>query len=257
VTSTTSPRARPGRRTLRPDAWWAAPLATFVLLSVFVAYSIWAVLQNAHYYATPYISPIYTPCLAANCGEQANAVLLGSWWRWSPALVVAGFPVAFRLTCYYYRKAYYRAFWLSPPACAVAEPHRRYTGETRLPLLLQNLHRYFWYAGLLVAVVLTYDAVRGFHFPDGWGVGLGSLVLSANVVLFWLYCLSCHSCRHIVGGRLNHFSRHRVRYRLWQQASVLNARHGLFAWLSLPAVVATDLYVRLLSMGVLHDPRLL
>jgi hypothetical protein len=99
--------------------------------------------------------------------------------------------------------------------------------------------------------------VRGFHFPDGWGVGLGSLVLTANVLLFWLYCLSCHSCRHIVGGRLNHFSRHPVRYWLWLQASILNARHGLFAWLSLPAVVATDLYVRLLSTGVLHDPRLL
>ena len=52
----------------------------------------------------------------------------------------------FRLTCYYYRKAYYRSFWLSPPACAVPDGHKKYTGETRFPLIFQNLHRYFFYA---------------------------------------------------------------------------------------------------------------
>ncbi len=56
------------------------------------------------------------------------------------------FLLGFRLTCYYYRKAYYRAFWQSPPACAVAEPHGKYTGETRFPLIMQNVHRYFFYA---------------------------------------------------------------------------------------------------------------
>ena len=34
----------------------------------------------------------------------------------------------------------------------------------------------------------------------------------ANVVLLWAYTLSCHSCRHIIGGRLNNFSKHPVRY---------------------------------------------
>ena len=51
------------------------------------------------------------------------------------AALTLPFLLLFRLTCYYYRKAYYRAFWLSPPACAVAEPHAKYTGETRFPLL--------------------------------------------------------------------------------------------------------------------------
>ena len=65
-------------------------------------------------------------------------------------------------TCYYYRKAYYRAFWLSPPSCAVAEPHKRYTGETRFPLVLQNVHRYFFYLGVVLNAVLTYDTVVAF-----------------------------------------------------------------------------------------------
>ena len=80
-----------------------------------------------------------------------NWELFGSWWGLSPALLILIFPLGFRLTCYYYRKAYYRGFWASPPACAVAEPHAKYTGETRFPLILQNIHRYFFYFAVLVA----------------------------------------------------------------------------------------------------------
>jgi hypothetical protein len=100
----------------------------------------------------------------------------------------------------------------------VAEPHRKYTGETRFPLILQNIHRYFFYAAILVAGVLTYDTVLAFrdeHYR--WGhMGLGTLVFLVNIVLIWAYTLSCHSCRHIVGGKLKHFSKHPVRYRAWQ-----------------------------------------
>ena len=131
-------------------------------------------------------------------------------------LLVLPFLLGFRLTCYYYRKAYYRSFWLSPPACAVAEPHGKYTGETRFPLILQNSHRYFFYAALVVSLINTYDAIRAFHGDDGgFGIGLGTMIMVVNVVLLWAYTLSCHSCRHIVGGRLKHFSKHPVRYRAW------------------------------------------
>ena len=84
------------------------------------------------------------------------------WCPLSSALIILIFPLGFRMTCYYYRKAYYRSFWLSPPACAVAEPHKAYSGETRLPLILNNIHRYFWYAAIVVALILTYDAVLAF-----------------------------------------------------------------------------------------------
>jgi hypothetical protein len=166
-------------------------------------------------------------------------------------------PGGFRATCYYYRKTYYRAFWFSPPACAVAEPHKAYTGETRFPLIFQNIHRYFFYLALLVAGVLTYDAVISFHGEDGgFGIGLGTVILWVNVVLIWAYTLGCHSCRSITGGRLNHFSRHPVRYWTWTQVSKLNARHQQFAWYSLFSVLAADFYVLLVASGAIDDLRI-
>jgi hypothetical protein len=161
------------------------------------------------------------------------------------------------MTCYYYRKAYYRAFWLSPPACAVAEPHKGYSGETRFPLILQNIHRWFLYAASLVSLILTYDVVISFRDEDGnWGhMGLGSLVMLVNIVLIWAYTLSCHSCRHVVGGRLRHFSKHPLRYRAWTVVSRLNERHALWAWLSLFSVGLTDYYIYLLATGTISDMR--
>jgi hypothetical protein len=121
--------------------------------------------------------------------------------------------------------------------------------------VVNNLHRYFWYAGVLIAVVLTYDTVVAFRFSDGWGVGLGSLIFLLNAAAFWLYSLSCHSCRHAVGGRLKHFKRHPLRYRFYNLVSKLNHHHPAFAWISLPAMVFTDLYVRLVASGVVTDLR--
>jgi hypothetical protein len=169
---------------------------------------------------------------------------------------VLPFPLGFRLTCYYYRKAYYRSFWRSPPACAVPDGHARYTGETRFPLILQNIHRYFFYLALPFPVILTFDALRAFSFPDGFGLGLGTLVLLVNAAFLWLYTLSCHSCRHLCGGGLNAFSKAPVRFWLWRKVSALNGRHMLLAWVSLFTVALADLYVRLVASGVITDPRL-
>ena len=139
----------------------------------------------------------------------------------------------------------------------VAEPHRRYTGETRLPLIGHNVHRYFWYFAIIFNGILTYDAVLAFRDENGnWGhMGLGTLIVLANAVLLALYSLSCHSCRHIVGGRLNNFSRHPLRYRAWTAVSRLNARHMQLAWISLFGVAFTDFYVFLLATGTISDLR--
>lgn len=252
-------RAQIEARHLRTDRWWASPLVTAIVLIAFVIYATWRAFANSHYYSAPYVSPFYSPCVASNCVSMPGGPdvgIFGPWWGISPALLVLIFPLGFRLTCYYYRKAYYRSIWQSPTACAVAEPHKKYTGETRFPLILQNVHRYFFYLGLILNVLLTWDAVIAFRDAKGaWGhMGLGTLVLLANAALLWLYSLSCHSCRHAVGGRLKHFSRHPVRYRFWTLVSKLNTRHMLIAWVSLFGVALTDLYVYLVASNAFTDP---
>jgi hypothetical protein len=256
---TTAPgRAQISARTLRTDRWWVQPAVTVVVLVAFIIYATIRAFANDYYYSAPYISPFYSPCLATNCVPGSGEIsIFGDWWKLSPALIILIFPLGFRLTCYYYRKAYYRGFWSSPPACAVAEPHGKYTGERRFPLVLNNVHRYFFYAGLIFNVILTYDAVIAFRDSAGaWGhMGLGTLVLLANAALLWLYSLSCHSCRHVMGGRLTHFSKHPVRYKAWTFVSKLNTRHMAFAWASLIGVALADLYVALVAGGTISDLR--
>ena len=256
------PQGRAEPRTRRTDRWWLQPLVTVVALGLFVIYGAVRTFMNDYYWVPEYhyLAPFYSPCLSAACVPGAS-----HWGQWFPALgpflpppvFVLPFVLGFRLTCYYYRKAYYRSFWAAPPACAVTEPHSYYTGETRFPLKLQNVHRYFFYAALLVAAVLTYDTAIAFRGADGgFGAGLGTLLMVINVVLLWAYTLSCHSCRHLVGGRINHFSRHPVRYWLWTKATWLNGRHMQLAWASLVSVAVVDLYVLLIASGAIGDLRL-
>ncbi len=251
-------RARLEKKNLRSDNWWLAPAATATALVLFALYATFRAFQFDYYYSAPYLTPFYSPCVTTECVPGTSD--LGqpvSWWPLSPALIILIFPLGFRLTCYYYRKAYYRAFWFSPPACAVAEPRRRYTGETRFPLVGQNAHRYFWYVSVIFGLILSYDVILAFRDPQGnWGhMGLGTVIMLLNVILVWLYTLSCHSCRHIMGGKLKHFSRHPIRYRAWQRISTLNARHMQLAWASLTSLVITDLYIFALATGTISDPR--
>ena len=94
-----------------------------------------------------------------------------------------------------------------------------------------------------------------FQSPDGFGFGLGNLVLVGNVALLWAYTASCHSCRHITGGRLKHFSRHPVRYRAWGFISKLNGKHMELAWITLGSLLVTDFYVMAVAAGWISDLR--
>ena len=250
-------RAKIDAATLRTDRWWLQPLVVFLALTAFVVYSAWRVFMGKYYYSSPYISVYYSPCLVTTCTEGAEPGGPISWWTLSPALLTAWIPLTFRFSCYYYRKAYYRAFWMSPPACAVAEPHGKYTGERRMPLILNNVHRYTFYLALVLNVILTWDAVVAFRNSEGqWGhMGLGTVILTVNAIALWLYTLSCHSCRNAVGGRITHFSKHPVRYQMWTFISKLNAHHMRWAWVSLCTVVLADFYVYLLASGHATDLR--
>jgi hypothetical protein len=234
---------------MRRDAWWVELVPVIVVLGTFSVYATWRAFENDFYEWGPYLSPFYSP------------VIKPSWWPFSPALLILGGPLGFRATCYYYRKAYYRAFFLDPPACAVGEGRsHRYRGETAFPLILQNLHRYFLYVALIFLIILWYDAFHAFWFDGGFGIGVGSLVLLINIVLLTCYTFSCHSLRHIVGGKVDCFSCVAFggpRHKAWKGLSFLNDHHMLFAWLSLFSVGVADLYVRLVASGTIQDLRLL
>jgi hypothetical protein len=104
-------------------------------------------------------------------------------------------------------------------------------------------------------VILTLDALLAFRDSEKhWGhMSVGTLVLLINASLLWGYSVSCHSCRHIVGGRLRNFSKHPVRYKAWTVVSRLNEKHQNFAWVSLFGVALTDLYVRLVATGAITN----
>lgn len=257
-------RGGPDVMTLRQDRWWKPVLLTVTVLSAFVVYVTWAAFQNRYYFVgagmhRDLLSPLYSPCIVNACSLAPGAShgIQLSIWNFSPALIVLVVPGGFRLTCYYYRRAYYRSFWGSPPACGVSDAHTKYSGETRLPLLLQNAHRYFFYLAFAVNIVLTIDAVLSFSEPGiGIGVSVGTLVLCVNAALLWLYTLSCHACRHLCGGGLRSFSNHPLRARLWRFLTPLNSRHMQVAWVSLIFVALTDVYVRLVASGTITDYRL-
>lgn len=236
--------------TLRRDAWWLELLPVVILLGLFGIYATARAFEGRYYEWGPYLSPFYSPLIDPE----------HRWWPFSPALLILAGPLGFRATCYYYRKAYYRSFFLDPPACAVGEGRRRYHGETTFPFVLQNSHRFFLYLAVLFLAFLWYDAVVSFRFDGGFGVGVGSLVLTVNVALLSLYTFSCHSLRHLVGGKVDCFScsaSGRARHGAWRRVTALNERHGLFAWLSLISVAVADLYVRSVACGAVTDVRLL
>ncbi|HVH64839.1 MAG TPA: hypothetical protein VM674_02295, partial [Candidatus Acidoferrum sp.] len=73
-----------------------------------------------------------------------------------------------------------------------------------------------------------------------------------------LYTFTCHSFRYLMGGRIDAFSR--VRFgKAWHRAVIflnrLNPRHGVYDWVSMFSVAFTDIYIRLLMAGVIHEPR--
>ena len=259
------PAPRGFGETSRRDRWWALPGIIFVLLISFLVYATWAAFQNAHYAFGNYLAPFYSPVL---WGESAHAWFgpKPGWWPgwlpFSPALLILPFPAGFRVTCYYYRGAYYKAIWQDPPACAVGEPRKKYLGENSFPLIAQNVHRYFLYFALLFLFFLAHDVWKALWFADGaggerFGIGVGTLVLALNVVLLGGYTFGCHSLRHLVGGRRDKLSGLAGNALAYRCVGCFNRSHMIWAWCSLLWVAFSDVYVRLCSMGIWHDLRIL
>jgi len=236
--------------TLRQDAWWVDILPFAIVFTAFAIYATWRALAGDYYWADPYLSPFYSPLIDPN----------HHWWPFSPAILIMGGPLGFRLTCYYYRKAYYRSYFLDPPACAVGEGRKHYSGERKFPFILQNVHRYFFYVAVFFIVVLWYDAIIAFDFPDGIHIGVGTLIMLVNVILLTVYTFSCHSLRHLIGGKMDCFSctaTGGMRHSGWKGVTKLNEHHMFWAWVSMISVGLTDFYIYLVASGVVKDIRLL
>jgi len=263
------PLIQPARftSTSRIDAWWMQPVLTAFGLVVFFGYLTLRAFDATHVWYPPYISPTVAPPLFTPASGYPGSVpveyaWLGAfpdWWPaflpQSPAFFVPALAIAFRLTCYYYRGAYYKAFAMRPPACAVAGIRRRYRGETAL-LLFQNLHRYTLYGALFLLVCLWWEGLAAFFRDGRFGIGVGTVMMLINAGLLSAYTFGCHSWRHLIGGRLDCFScgaSVSQGYGAWKWSSWLNGHHMPFAWCSLVWVALTDLYIYLVSSGTIRD----
>ncbi|MBY0522670.1 MAG: hypothetical protein K2R98_04705 [Gemmataceae bacterium] len=288
---TTVPAATGFGATSRRDAWWFGPLATLLGLLAFLLYANYIVFFVPGYFeirqdranffkadnpaVAPYLAPFHSPLFYDAQSphawfHQAKPDWWPSWFPFSSAMLILIFPAGFRMTCYYYRKAYYRAFWADPPACAVGEPRKSYWGENHWPLLIQNVHRYFLYMAIVILLFLAWDALLAFRWPvvegnrivgHSFGVGLGTVIMWVNVVFLSGFTLGCNSLRHLVGGRMNCFAcpnnlaNVTGRYKAWHWVTRFNERHMLWAWLSLISVGFTDLYIRMCASGTWNDIR--
>jgi hypothetical protein len=255
-------------KTSRRDRWWMAPATTALGLLVFFGYLTFRAFRATYVWFDPYISPAVAPPVFTPASGYAGAVPVShawfgafpGWWPsfvpQSPAFFIPALAIAFRFTCYYYRGAYYKAFFLTPPNCAVGGVPRKYQGE-RVLLIFQNLHRYTLYGALFLLVFLWSEAFGAFFREGRFGIGVGTVVMLVNAALLSSYTFGCHSWRHLIGGRKDCFScRGGVvssRYRLWRVSSWLNERHMACAWFSLAWVSFTDLYIYLLSTGTVRD----
>jgi len=267
----TVPIAQPPRgfaSTSRVDQWWLAPAWTAIGLIVFFGYLTLRAFNATYVYYAPYISPTVAPPLFTPASGYPGAVpvehaWLGAfpaWWPWfipqSPAFFIPALAILFRFTCYYYRGAYYKAFFLKPPSCAVRGVPFAYRGERAL-LVFQNLHRYALYGALFLIVCLWWEGIAAFFREGRFGIGVGTVVMVINAALLSFYTFGCHSWRHLIGGRVDCFScdggAASAHYRPWSLSTWLNERHMLFAWFSLVWVAFTDLYIYLVSSGAIRD----
>lgn len=265
-------------KTLRTDKWWLYPGAVLFGLVCFLIYGLWSAWQADYYWYSAgasgfggYLAPFYSPLIFIKEGVAGAApmehALFGAWPAWwpkwvppSPSLLILAIPGIFRFTCYYYRKAYYRAFTGTPPACAVgAVPRKRkvgYLGETGL-MRVQNIHRITMYFAMFYILVFFYDAYLSFFRGGELGVGLGSILLLGNPILLAAYSFGCHSVRHLISGRRDCFSCSiggEISHKNGKLVTWLNQRHERFAWLSLIWIMVADFYIRMVSMGYINDP---
>jgi hypothetical protein len=239
--------------TLRVDRWIVRPGLIALGLTVFIIYASLSAVFGIPYFGVDYVAQGYhSPFFGIDLG---GALQLPAWF--SAAILVLWIQVLFRATCYYFRGAYYKAFFLDPPACAVGEPsvHRRFAMENKFPFILMNAHRFALYLAFIPLVVLWWDLVVSMSHDGHFRLGVGVFLIAADAILVSLYVFSCHSFRHLVGGSVDCFSctaTTQTRHGIWKWVSRFNAHHGFYAWASLASIIVVDLYVRALALDIIN-----
>lgn len=244
--------------TKRTDNWSLEPLAIAIGFTLFIIYATWRTFENQYFELGNLLSPFYSPKL------DWPWFLSGlPQWMKSPAVLILWIPAGFRATCYYYRKAYYRSYFTTPPGCAVSGYKGfKYMGETAFPFVMQNLHRYFFYFATIVLAILWWDALQtlfthGHFFNFGhFQISTGTVIFFLNVILLSNYSFGCHAFRHLIGGRMDCFScgeQAKTCLTFWQKVTKLNEHHQFWAWCSLFSVAGTDFYTRCVASGMFAD----
>ena len=224
-------RAQIAERTLRKDPWWNRGRVVATLLTIWVAYATVRVFTG-HWYYVPqyhYLTPFYSPCVSGECVPGSSAS--GTGFRRSRRSSLT-------------RSSRCRSCSGSGcPATTTAAPT---TGRSGVARRLRRARAAREVLGrdqgaadhAEPAPVLLLRGVRDrdpHHLRRGAGVPRAERRLrhrprlASSCWSTWWRCghtrFSCHSCRHITGGRLKHFSKHPVRYWAWTQISKLNKRH--------------------------------
>lgn len=235
--------------TQRKDFWWFLPAVMFFAGVIALVYLTWSAFFDSSYAWGPYVSPLY------------HVPYVPSWWPISPAFLLLWIPAGFRITCYYGRKVYHRAAFGDPAACGVEEPYRKsYSGESKLPFVLNNLHRYFLYFAVLLVGMHWYEFLVHTLFHGGeFYFGVGTALILFDTIALTFYVGGCHSLRHLIGGRkravfgCNGCDKNcsKVRFAAWKTVSKFNIFHNVWFWLSLFSIAVADLYVRMLALGII------
>ncbi len=192
-------------RTSRRDSWWSTPLVVFTVFSPLSSTPRGQRFKTHTTNSGLILSPFYSPVL---WGDSSHAWFgpQPAWWPgvlpFSPALVDSSvpWPVPIHVLLLPWRL-------LQGVLGGSAELRRRrtaqgYLGENSFPLILQNVHRYFFYFAVIFIFILSYDVWLALWFTNPvtlrkqFGIGVGTILLLVNVILLASYTFGCHSGRH-------------------------------------------------------------
>ena len=243
-------------RTNRIDKWWSQPFLMGFSLTLAMIYTFWRLIiyDTGIYYeqdGSIVMSPLFSPNIL-----EWNIFGLSTWdhpsWV-NAAILIIWIPFGFRGTCYYMRRVYYRSFFVSPAACWVDEPeiNKKHSKGEKGVFILNNLHRYFLYAAMIIILIKWWDVTHTLTFNEGYGFSLGTFVMGIEAFLLTMYVTSCHALRHLAGGVLDRWTTgiSKIRGYLFGKLSIANRSHGFWFWISLAFVFIGDLWVLAVNEG--------